>query len=471
MGIEVYNTLSGKKEELSPLKEGEVRMYVCGVTVYNSSHIGHARSLLTFDIVYRYLKFLGFQVTFVRNFTDVDDKIIQRAKEEGVAAEAIATRYIQEFNRDCSALGLLRPTHEPKATEHIPEMVSLIQRLVEKGAAYRVNGDVFFQVDRFPRYGKLSRRRLEELEAGARVEVDERKRSPMDFALWKASKEGEPSWESPWGKGRPGWHIECSAMSTKYLGQPFDIHGGGRDLVFPHHENEIAQSEAASGLPLARYWLHNGFLEINEEKMSKSLGNFYTVKEILERWEAPVLRHYFLSSHYRSPLDFSEQGLEEASKGVERIYETIERLDRALPSDEDTAEPESEILNTFRQEMDDDFNTPKAMALIFDEVRALNRILDGGKTKGLAARGQALKVMGEVLGLLQEKPALFLKEKRERWLRKQGISVESIEEAIRRRERARSEKKWQEADRIRKELQERGIMLEDTPGGTIWKVR
>jgi len=470
MGLKVYNTLSGKKEEFSPLKEGEVRMYVCGSTVYNSSHVGHARSFLTFDVIYRYLKFLGFRVTLVRNFTDVDDKIIQRAKEERVAAGAIAARYIEEFNRDCSALGLLRATHEPKATEHIPEMISLIQRLMEKGAAYRIDGDVFFQVDRFAGYGKLSRRKLEELEAGARVEVDERKRSPMDFALWKASKEGEPFWESPWGKGRPGWHIECSAMSTKYLGQPFDIHGGGRDLVFPHHENEIAQSEAAAGLPLARYWLHHGLLDINKQKMSKSLGNFYIISEALERWEGPVLRHYFLSSHYRSPIDFSEQGLEEASKGVERIYETIERLDRALPAG-CAAEPEAEVLNAFGQEMDDDFNTPKAVALIFDEVRALNRILDGGETKGLGARGRALKVMGEVLGLLQEEPALFLKKKRERWLRIQGLSVESVEESIRKREQARRDKKWREADRIRKELQEKGIMLEDTPGGTLWKVR
>ncbi|MEK6563386.1 MAG: cysteine--tRNA ligase, partial [Candidatus Binatota bacterium] len=302
MTLQIHNTLSGRKEPFIPIKAGEVRMYVCGVTVYDSCHVGHARSLLTFDVIYRYLCFLGYQVAFVRNFTDLDDKIIQRAKEQGTTSEVIATRYIREFFQDSAALGLHPPTHEPKATEHIPEIISLIRRLEEKGMAYRIDGDVFFPVERFPGYGKLSRRKIEELEAGARVEVDERKRSPMDFALWKASKEGEPFWESPWGEGRPGWHVECSAMSTKYLGQPFDIHGGGRDLVFPHHENEIAQSEGAFDCPFARYWIHNGFLNINQEKMSKSLGNVYTIREILERYEAATLRYYFLGSHYRSPI-------------------------------------------------------------------------------------------------------------------------------------------------------------------------
>ena len=273
MSLQIYSTLSGKKEEFVPLRGGEVRIYVCGVTVYDSSHIGHARALLTFDVIYRYLKFLDYRVIFVRNFTDLDDKIIRRAQEEGTTSEAIAAKYIEEFYQDSHALGLLRPAQEPKATEHIPEIIALIRRLEEKGMAYQVDGDVFFPVERFPEYGKLSRRKLEELEAGARIEVDERKRSPLDFALWKRSKEGEPSWESPWGTGRPGWHIECSAMSTRYLGQPFDIHGGGLDLVFPHHENEIAQSEAAFDVPLARYWIHNGFLNVNQEKMSKSLGN------------------------------------------------------------------------------------------------------------------------------------------------------------------------------------------------------
>lgn len=445
-------------------------MYVCGVTVYDSCHVGHARFLLTFDVVYRYLKFLGYNVTFVRNFTDIDDKIIQRANEEETTTEVIAERYVQEFERDSAALGLLSPTHEPKATKHIPEIIALIRRLEERGMAYRVDGDLFFSVDRFPGYGKLSKKRIEDLEAGARVEVDERKRQPMDFALWKPSKEGEPSWESPWGKGRPGWHIECSAMSTKYLGQPFDIHGGGGDLVFPHHENEIAQSEAAFDLPLARYWMHNGFLRRDKEKMSKSLGNIYSIQETLRRYEAVALRHYFLTSHYRSPIDFSDPALEEAEKSMERVYETIDRLDRSVPSG-GGARPEAAVLDAFRQEMDDDFNTPRALALIFDEIRSLNRMLDEGKSERLYPRVLALKGMGEVLGMLRDKPEAFLKKKKERWMRNQGFSAEAIEELIQRRERARSAKRWQEADRIRTELQEKGITLEDTPGGTIWKVR
>ena len=470
MGLQIHNTLSGRKEPFIPIKAGEVRMYVCGVTVYDSCHVGHARSLLTFDVIYRYLCFLGYQVAFVRNFTDLDDKIIQRAKEQGTTSEAIATRYIREFSQDSAALGLLPPTHEPKATEHIPEIISLIRRLEEKGMAYRIDGDVFFPVERFPGYGKLSRRKLEELEAGARVEVDERKRSPMDFALWKASKEGEPFWESPWGEGRPGWHVECSAMSTKYLGQPFDIHGGGRDLVFPHHENEIAQSEGAFDCPFARYWIHNGFLNINQEKMSKSLGNIYTIREILERYEAATLRYYFLGSHYRSPIDFFDQGLEDAEKSMERIYETMDRLDRLVPSNGGTI-PDEAVLDEFRREMDEDFNTPRALAFIFDEIHALNRRLDEGKAAGLSARVLAMKSAGEVLGLFQEKAELFLSRKRERWMRNHGLSAQAIEELIQRRDRARSAKQWQEADRIRAELQERGITLEDTPGGTIWKVR
>ncbi len=470
MSLQIFNTLSGNKEEFIPLKAGEVRMYVCGVTVYDSCHIGHARALLTFDVVYRYLKFLGYRVTFVRNFTDVDDKIIQRAREQGTTAEVIAKKYIEEFYRDSAALGLFPPSQEPRATEHIPDIIVLISRLEQKGLAYRVNGDVFFSVERFPGYGKLSRRRTEELEAGARVEIDERKKSPLDFALWKSAKEGEPFWESPWGRGRPGWHIECSAMSTKYLGQPFDIHGGGRDLVFPHHENEIAQSEAAFDSPLARYWIHNELLQINQQKMSKSLGNFYTIREILERYDAAALRQFFLTSHFRSPIDFTEQGLEEAAKGLDRIYETIDRIERLLPTG-NSAKPDPSLLDTFSQEMDDDFNTPRAIAFIFEEIRSLNRMLDQGKSEGIGSRGLALKMMVEVLGLLQESPETFFSKRKERWLKEQGFSSEAIEELIRKRERARKEKKWQEADRIRAELQEKGITLEDAPGGTVWKVR
>ena len=444
-------------------------MYVCGVTVYDSSHVGHARALMTFDVIYRYLKFLGFRVVFVRNFTDVDDKIIQRANQEGATAEAIAERYIGEFRRDSEALGLLPPTQEPKATEHIAEIIALIRQLEEKGMAYGVNGDVFFPVKAFPGYGKLSRKKLEELEAGARVEVDERKRDPMDFALWKGSKAGEPCWDSPWGKGRPGWHIECSAMSTKYLGQPFDIHGGGMDLIFPHHENEIAQSEGAFEIPFARYWIHNGFLNIKQQKMSKSLGNILGIQQLLQRHEAVALRHYFLASHYRSPMDFSEEGLDEAAKGVERIYETLERV-RALGSPV-SAEPDSQVLEMFRQEMNDDLNTPRAMALIFDEVRLLNRALDDEKVDGLHPRVAALRKMVEVLGLLQDRAEAFFLRKKERWLRQQGLSLEAVEEQIRKREEARKAKRWQEADKIRAELQGQGITLEDGVTGTLWKVK
>jgi len=469
VGLKIHNTLSGSKEEFVPLREGEVRMYVCGVTVYDSSHVGHARALMTFDVIYRYLKFLGFRVVFVRNFTDVDDKIIQRANQEGATAEAIAERYIGEFRRDSEALGLLPPTQEPKATEHIAEIIALIRQLEEKGMAYGVNGDVFFPVKAFPGYGKLSRKKLEELEAGARVEVDERKRDPMDFALWKGSKAGEPCWDSPWGKGRPGWHIECSAMSTKYLGQPFDIHGGGMDLIFPHHENEIAQSEGAFEIPFARYWIHNGFLNIKQQKMSKSLGNILGIQQLLQRHEAVALRHYFLASHYRSPMDFSEEGLDEAAKGVERIYETLERV-RALGSPV-SAEPDSQVLEMFRQEMNDDLNTPRAMALIFDEVRLLNRALDDEKGDGLHPRVAALRKMVEVLGLLQDRAEAFFLRKKERWLRQQGLSLEAVEEQIRKREEARKAKRWQEADKIRAELQGQGITLEDGVTGTLWKVK
>jgi cysteinyl-tRNA synthetase len=470
MSLQIFNTLRGRKEPFTPLKEGEVRIYVCGITVYDSSHIGHARSLLTFDVAYRYLVFLGYRVHFVRNFTDVDDKIINRARDENISADAIAERYIHDFQKDSRALGLLAPTEEPKATEHIGDIVALIRRLEEKNVAYRVNGDVYFSVERFPGYGKLSRKKLDELEAGARVEVDERKKSPMDFALWKASKPGEPAWESPWGKGRPGWHIECSAMSTKYLGQPFDIHGGGRDLIFPHHENEIAQSEAAYDLPLADVWMHNGFLNINHEKMSKSLGNILAIHDVLAHHEAAALRHYMFSSHYRSPMDFSEQGLEEAEKATERIFETFARFEESAGPGTSAA-PDTTLLDDFRGEMDDDFNTPRALALIFDEVRALNRLMDEGKAAELAARVAALKKIAGAMGLLQEEPTRFLARKKHRWLAAQHIPPDYIEESIRRRNQARKDKDWREADRIRAELSAKGIVLEDSAGGTVWKVK
>ena len=467
MALKIFNTLSGEKENFAPLTPGTVRMYVCGVTVYDSAHLGHCRFLLTFDVIYRYLLFSGLAVTYVRNFTDVDDKIIKRANDEKVSCEAITDRYIAEFVRDSDALGLLKPTLEPRATRHISEIIEIIKKLEAAGLAYSIDGDVFYSVAGFSSYGKLSRKKIDELEAGARVEVDERKRSPLDFALWKSSKPGEPTWESPWGPGRPGWHIECSAMSTKYLGQPFDIHGGGRDLIFPHHENEIAQSEGAYDKALARYWIHNGFLNINQQKMSKSLGNFFTIGEILQDFDAAALRHYFLSSHYRSPMDFSRDGLEEAGKAIDRIYETIERTTRAIKGAGGAA-ADPALLDAFRQEMDDDFNTPRALALIFDEVRALNRLLDEKKSKGLEGRAAALRALCDALGLLREG---YFERKRERWLNKGLVTRAEIEGLIARRNQAREEKNWPEADRIRDQLQRMGVAIEDTPGGAVWKVR
>ena len=470
MALKIFNTLSGEKENFVPLIDGEVRMYVCGVTVYDSSHVGHARSLLTFDVIYRYLRFLGYRVQFVRNFTDVDDKIIKKANDEQVGCETITNRYIEEFYRDSEALDLLRPSVEPRATLHMPEIIALIRQLESKNLAYRVNGDVYFSVERFDGYGKLARKKLDELEAGARVEVDERKKSPLDFALWKSSKPGEPTWDSPWGAGRPGWHIECSAMSTKYLGQPFDIHGGGRDLMFPHHENEIAQSEGACGAQLARYWIHNGLLTVNGEKMSKSLGNYFTIQEILENNDAVALRQFFLGSHYRSPMDFSTDGLHEAGKASERIYETLERAARAVAA-APGATPDATLLDDFRREMDDDFNTPRALALIFDEVRSLNRLLDDKSIERVPARAAALNTLCETLGLLHASPDAFFSRKKERWLRQQGLAREQVEARIAERNQARKQRQWQEADRIRQELLDKGIMIEDTPSGTEWKIK
>ena len=467
MPLKIFNTLSNDKELFTPLSPEKVRMYVCGVTVYDSAHIGHARSFFTFDIIYRYLRFAGFNVDYVRNFTDVDDKIIKKANDEKVGCDTVTNRYIEEFAQDADSLGWLRPSREPRATEHISEIIAIIERLEAKGLAYQVGGDMYYAVSGFADYGKLSRKKIDELESGARVEVDERKRSPLDFALWKASKPGEPTWESPWGPGRPGWHIECSAMSTKYLGQPFDIHGGGRDLIFPHHENEIAQSEGAFGLPLARYWIHAGFLNINHEKMSKSLGNFFTVRDILNDFDAVALRHFFLGSHYRNPMDFSKDGLEEASKAADRIFDTIERLDKSVKAGAQ-ATPDGALMEAFRQEMNDDFNTPRALALIFDEVRTLNKRLDEKRTGGIEARNAALQAMCNALGLLQEG---YLARKKQRWLRRGILSESQIETAIRRRNDARRAKDWLEADRIRDELNRQGVAIEDTPEGTIWKIR
>lgn len=480
MALHFYNTLTGKDEEFVPLTPGKVRMYACGVTVYDRSHIGHARAMVTFDVIYRYLRFLGYDVTFVRNFTDVDDKIIQRANERGISSQELSELYIREFDEDMIALRCLPPTHEPRATHHIPEMIALIQELETKGLAYAVDGDVYFAVDRFPGYGKLSHRRLEDMIAGARIEIDERKRRPMDFALWKASKPGEPAWESPWGLGRPGWHIECSAMASKYLGQPFDIHGGGSDLIFPHHENEIAQSEGAKGQEFARYWLHNGMVTVEQEKMSKSLGNFLTIREALQQTTAEVLRMVLLSTHYRMPLDFSEQKVEEADKGLTRIYETLARVDAMLAANTPVSfggeqlsalgARDSELLTRFRDAMDDDCNTARALGVVFEVIRDLNRALDAGQTAELAAMRKDLAAIASVLGFMDEPPAQFLEQRKQRGLAQARLTPDAIEQLIAERAAARKGRDFQRADAIRTQLAQQGVSLQDGPTGTTWTI-
>lgn len=469
--LRFYNTLSGKDEEFTPFIPGKVRMYVCGVTVYDRSHIGHARAMVTFDVVYRYLKFLGYDVTFIRNFTDVDDKIINRANERGITSQELSEQYIQEFNEDTQALGCQPPTYEPRATQHIPEMITIIQELEAKGLAYAADGDVYFAVDKFPTYGKLSHRRLDDMMAGARIEVDERKHHPMDFALWKSSKPGEPTWDSPWGPGRPGWHIECSAMSSKYLGQPFDIHGGGSDLIFPHHENEIAQSEGAKGTEFARYWLHNGMVSVEHEKMSKSLGNFLTIKDALTKTTPEVLRYVLLSTHYRMPLDFSMQKVEEAEKGLTRIYETLARVDAVVGLSYQTNQPRtanSELDKRFREAMDDDCNTARALGVVFESIRELNRSLDAGQTADLAATRAGLTAIASVLGIMNEVPTQFLEAQKQRGLTQSELTPEKIEVLIAERAAARKAKNFKRGDEIRDQLAAQGVILKDSPTGTTW---
>jgi cysteinyl-tRNA synthetase len=488
MTIRIYNTLTGKKEDFVPLHGKRVGLYVCGVTVYDLCHIGHGRSAVVFDTIYRYLRYRGYDVTYVRNFTDIDDKIIKRANDEGVDYKTIAEKYIEEFNIDMGRLGLERPSVEPKATEHIPEMIRLISILMEKGFAYQRNGDVFFSVARFKDYGKLSKRNLDEMQAGARVEIDEKKENPLDFALWKTSKPGEPDWESPWGKGRPGWHIECSVMSQKYLGETFDIHGGGRDLIFPHHENEIAQSEAAAEKPFVRYWIHNGFVNINKEKMSKSLGNILTLKEIFKDWHPEVVRLFLLSHHYRSPLDYSVDSLSEAKLGLDRFYATLKamREEMAKPSGVMEHTPQGEEARQtieafqarFEEAMDDDFNTAQALGYFYDLHRHLNSLLDVSKdapaeeiTSMLKQGFNHFSKIGRVFGLFQEDPETYLSEQRKEGLKRLKLSEEEILRFIEERNVARREKNWKRADEIRNELLSKGIVLEDTPSGTLWKIK
>jgi cysteinyl-tRNA synthetase len=462
--LQIHNSLTRRKEPLAPIEPGKVRMYVCGMTVYDYCHLGHARVMVVFDVVYRYLRALGYEVTYIRNITDIDDKIIRRAAEAGEPMGALTERFIQAMHEDSAALGILPPTDEPRATAHMDEILAMIETLIAKGLAYVAdNGDVYYAVGRFPGYGKLSGKDPQELRAGARVEIDEAKRDPLDFALWKSAKPGEPAWESPWGPGRPGWHIECSAMSTCALGNHFDIHGGGADLQFPHHENEIAQSEGATGEPFVNVWMHNGFVRVNDEKMSKSLGNFFTVREILTRFRPEEVRYFILTSQYRSPLNYDDEQLEQARAALSRLYTAL----RGLPAGADipavTADA-TPFITRFHAAMDDDFNTPEALAVLFELAREINRARadDPAMATALAAE---LRRLGAILGLLQADP--------EAWLKGQaadtGLSDQAIETLIQTRIAARAARDWSEADRIRDQLAEAGILLEDGPGGTTWR--
>ncbi|OGP59598.1 MAG: cysteine--tRNA ligase [Deltaproteobacteria bacterium RBG_13_52_11b] len=492
MSLRIYNTMTGEKEEFVPLRGKKVGMYVCGVTVYDLCHIGHARAGVIFDAIYRFLRYRGYDVTYVRNFTDIDDKIIKRANEEGGDYRTIAERYIKEFYADMGMFNLEKPQIEPRATEHISEMIRLVSTLIEKGYAYPSGGDVFFSVERFAGYGKLSKRNLEEMQAGARIEVDEKKENPLDFALWKASKPGEPFWESPWGKGRPGWHIECSVMSQKYLGETLDIHGGGKDLIFPHHENEIAQSEAATGQPFVHYWVHNGFVNINKEKMSKSLGNILTLKEIFREWHPEVVRLFLLSHHYRSPVDFSFESLSEAKAGLDRFYTTLKTIREKLqsapsPAGEGNAKTPNlqeshQALDSFKERfeeaMDDDFNTAEALGYFYELQRYVNSLLDSLRGCPEKEVASLLKTgldrftqLGWVLGLFQEDPGRYLEEVKKAGLKKLNLAEEQVLQLIEERNKARKEKNWKKADEIRNDLLSRGIILEDTSSGTHWKIR
>jgi cysteinyl-tRNA synthetase len=490
--MQLYNTLSRRKEAFTPLTPGKVGLYACGVTVYDDCHLGHARSCVAFEVLVRYLRWRGFQVTWVRNYTDIDDKILVRAQELGLSWKEVAERYITSFQEDMAALGVPPAQIEPRATEHIPQIIDLIRRLQDRGFAYAGGGDVFFRVRRFPGYGKLSGQSLEDIQAGARIEVDPHKEDPLDFVLWKGSKPGEPAWDSPWGPGRPGWHIECSAMSMHYLGETFDLHGGGQDLVFPHHENELAQSEAATGKPFARYWLHHGLLTIDQEKMSKSLGNFFTIKEVLARFPAEVVRFFLINCHYRTPLDFSDTALAEAETALLRLYTCLARIQDLLrehphlklqhPVD---TYPQNLTLEEFHRfgalrarfdaAMDDDLNTAQALGYLFETVRLLNRLLeapcaDPGYLTILKEMHDEVVDLGRVLNLLQADPQAMVTTLRQKAVDLK-IAPEEIQRLIDERTQARKSKDWKRADAIRNQLADLDILLEDTPRETIWRVK
>jgi cysteinyl-tRNA synthetase len=457
--LQIYNTMTRKKEVFTPIEENKIKMYVCGITVYDMCHIGHARVMVGFDMITRYLRHRGYDVSYVRNITDVDDKIIRRAAENDEPVDALTERMIQLMHDDEDRLNVLRPDQEPRATHHIGDILDMIQVLVDKGFAYAAdNGDVYYRVNKFADYGKLTNRNLEDMQAGARVDVEDAKENPMDFVLWKSAKEDEVSWPSPWGHGRPGWHIECSAMSTCCLGNNFDIHGGGPDLPFPHHENEIAQSEAATGETYANTWMHAGAVRVDQEKMSKSLGNFFTIHEVLEKYNPEVVRYFLLSSQYRSPINYSEDGLKSARQSLERFYTALQDVEAA------EVKPEGEYVERFKAAMDDDFNTPEAFAVLFDLARQLNIAKKESNSDLASELAGYLKLFGSVLGLFDQDAEVFLKGQ----AAEGGLSDEEIEVQIEARKQARKDKDFAESDRIRDELLAQGIVLKDAREGTSW---
>ena len=463
--MRIYNTMTRKKQDFVPMTEGEVKMYSCGPTVYDYFHIGNARPFIIFDTLRRYLEYLGYKVTFVQNFTDIDDKMINRANKEGITVKELGERFIAEYFKDAEALGIKRATIHPKATENIDAIIDVVKRLEDLGYAYNIDGNVYFRTKKFKEYGKLSHQPLDELEAGARIDINEGKEDPMDFALWKAQKPGEPAWESPWGMGRPGWHIECSAMVNKYLGNTIDIHSGGKDLIFPHHENEIAQSECANGCEFAHFWMHNGYINIDNRKMSKSLGNFFTIREITEKYDPQVVRFFMLSAHYRSPVNFSDALMAQAQSAMERVYNCIENLEFLKNSAKDREPCGEELLllediekakKRFLDSMDDDLNTADAISAIFDIVSSANKHIKENGENSCEVIEKTLSQIAELGGVL----GLF--EKREQ------VASREIEELIKKRDEARKAKNYQEADRIRDELKAKNIELKDTPTGVKW---
>ncbi|VEB25200.1 cysteine--tRNA ligase [Avibacterium volantium] len=456
--LKIFNTLSREKEVFTPIHPNKVGMYVCGVTVYDLCHIGHGRTFVCFDVIARYLRYLGYDLTYVRNITDVDDKIIKRALENKETCDQLVDRMVTEMYRDFDALNILRPNVEPRATHHIPEIIDIVEKLIQRGHAYVAeNGDVMFDIESFPQYGKLSRQDLSQLQAGARIEISEIKKNPMDFVLWKMSKPNEPSWDSPWGKGRPGWHIECSAMNSKQLGDHFDIHGGGSDLMFPHHENEIAQSCCAHDGEYVNYWIHSGMIMVDKEKMSKSLGNFFTIRDVLNHYNGEVVRYFLLTAHYRSQLNYSEENLNLAQGALERLYTALRDTDPSV-----APQGGEEFVAQFKEAMDDDFNTPNAISVLFEMAREINKLKGEDKTKAnqLAAR---LRELGDILGLLQQDPESFLQAGAD------DDEVAKIEALIKQRNEARAAKNWAAADEARNQLNAMGIVLEDGANGTTWR--